>query len=292
MDEAQKILAQSRTGPSNPTRVGFDAALKALKEGAKLALAQAKVKPESIAGICAGLAGTGRLEAGVQIRAELAVAFPRTVIKICTDLELALAAMPDGPAIVLVAGTGSAAIGRSADRNILRAGGFGPLLGDEGGAYDVGRRTLIACLRDHERGGADSPLGKQILRQLGVAGWVGVQERARTNADDLFPRVFPVVAAAADTGDETARAILRDAVRELVELVKGLAERLGVRETRFHLAKTGGMISRSIFFDAQLNDSLRAAFPRAKIGLLPMSPVEMAGRLALQLLSATGAAGN
>ena len=292
MDETRKILAQSRSGPSNPTRVGFDAALKALKEGAKLALTQAKVEPESIAGICAGLAGTGRLEAGVHIRAELAVAFPRTVIKICTDLELALAAMPDGPAIALVAGTGSAAIGRSADRNILRAGGFGPLLGDEGGAYDVGRRAIISCLRDHERGGADSALGKQILRQLGVGGWVGVQERTRTNADDLFPRVFPVVAAAADADDETARAILRDAVEELAGLVKDLAGRLGLQDTRFHLAKTGGMIGRSIFFDAQLDDSLRAAFPRAKIGLLPISPVEMAGRLALQLLSATGAAGN
>src|SRR5712692_8361329 len=291
MDETQKILAQSRSGPSNPTRVSFDAVLKALKDGAKLALTQARVKPESIAGICAGLAGTGRLEAGVQIRAALAVEFPETAIKICTDLELALAAMPDGPGIVLIAGTGSAAIGRSPNGDILRAGGFGPLLGDEGGAYDIGRRALIAALREHERGGTDSALGKQILRQLGIAGWVGVQERARTNAEELFPRVFPVVAAAADAGDETARVALRDAIRELIELVKDLAKRLGLQETRFNLAKVGGMMGRSAFFDAQLDDSLRAAFPRAKLGPLPILPAEMAGRLALRLLSTTGAAG-
>jgi N-acetylglucosamine kinase-like BadF-type ATPase len=292
MDETQKILAQSRSGPSNPTRVGFDAVLKALKDGARLALTQAHIQPESIAGICAGLAGTGRLEAGVQIRAALAVAFPGTAIRICTDLELALAAMPDGPRIVLIAGTGSAAIGRSANGDILRAGGFGPLLGDEGGAYDIGRRALIAALREHERSGRDSALGKQILRQLGIVGWVGVQERARTNAEELFPRVFPVVAAAADAGDETACTALRDAVRELTELVKDLAKRLDLHETRFNLAKMGGMIGRSPFFDAQLDDSLRAALPRAKVGPLPVPPAEMAGRLALQLLTTTGVAGN
>ncbi len=292
MDETQKILAQSRSGPSNPTRVGFDAVLKALKDGAKLAITQARVRPESIAGIYAGLAGTGRLEVGVQIRAALAVAFPGTAIRICTDLELALTAMPDGPGIVLIAGTGSAAIGRSANGDILRAGGFGPLLGDEGGAYDIGRRALIAALREHERRGTDSALGKQILRQLGFAGWVGVQERARTNAEELFPRVFPVIAAAADAGDETARAALRDAIRELTELVKDLAKRLGLQETRFNLAKMGGMIGRSAFFDAQLDDSLHAAFPRAKAGPLPIPPAEMAGRLALQLLSTTGVAGD
>lgn len=291
MDETQKILAQSRSGPSNPTRVGFDAVLKSLKDGASLALTQARMKPESIAGVCAGLAGTGRLEAGVQIRAALAVAFPRTAIKICTDLELALAAMPDGPGIVLIAGTGSAAIGRSANGDILRAGGFGPLLGDEGGAYDIGRRAIVAALREHERGGTDSALGKQILRQLGAAGWVGVQERARANADDLFPRVFPVVAAAADAGDESARAALRDAIRELSGLVKDLAKRLGLLEARFDLAKTGGMIGRSNFFDAQLDHSLRAGVPHAMIGSLPIPPAEMAGRLALQLLSSTSVAG-
>ena len=291
MDETQKILARSRSGPSNPIRVGFDAVLKALTDGAKLALTQARVPPESVAAICAGLAGTGRLEAGVQIRAVLAVAFPGTAIKICTDLELALAAMPDGPAIVLIAGTGSAAIGRSPEGDILRAGGFGPLLGDEGGAYDIGRRAIVAALREHERGGADSALGKQILRHLGAAGWVGVQERARANADDLFPRVFPVVAAAADTGDESARAALRDAIKELAGLVKDLAKRLGLQEARFHLAKVGGMIGRSKFFDAQLDDSLRAAVPRAMIGPLPMPPAEMAGRLAWQLLSSKSVVG-
>ena len=166
------------------------------------------------------------------------------------------------------------------------------MLGDEGGAYDIGRRALIAALREHERGGTDSALGKQILRQLGIAGWVGVQERARTNADDLFPRVFPVVGAAADAGDEMARAALRDAIGELTSIVKDLAKRLGLQETRFHLAKMGGMIGRSTFFDAQLDDSLRAAFPRAKVGPLPVPPAEMAERLALQLLTSAGVAGN
>ena len=291
MNEARKIVAQSRSGPSNPSRVSFDAVLKALKDAARLALTQARVKPESVAAICAGLAGTGRLESGVQIRATLAVAFPGTAIRICTDLELALSAMPDGPAIVLLAGTGSAAIGRGADGNILLAGGYGPVLGDEGSAYDIGRRAVIASLHERDLHGTDSALGKQILRQLGCSGWVGLQERVRTNADDVFSKVFPVVAAAADAGDESAKSLLRGASRDLASLAKELADRLDLLETRFNLAKFGGTVGRSKFFDAQLEQDLRAAVPRAKVGSLPIAPVEMAGRLALQLIPAGEAAG-
>lgn len=285
MSEEQKILAQCRSGPSNPARVGFDVALKSIQDSAKLAMSRARVKASSISAICAGLGGIGRLESGVHIRARLAVVFPGTAIKVCTDMELALAAAPEGSAIVLVAGTGSAAIGRSVDGMILLAGGYGPLLGDGGSAYDIGRRAVIACLRERDRHGSDSDLGKQILRQLGCSGWVGVQERVRANADDVFPKVFPVIANAADAGNETARSHLRDAAGELTTLVRDLAERLGLLEAKFNLIRTGGAVGCSRFFDNELEENLRAAVPRARIGPLPVPAAEMAARLALQLIS-------
>ncbi len=182
MDERQRTLSRSRSGPSNPMRVGFEAAQAAIMEAAQRAMANARVERDAIAGICAGLGGVGRLEAAVQIRAAIAAAFPRTAVKVCSDLELALSAIESGPAIVLVVGTGSAAIGRDAQGLVLRAGGHGPLLGDEGSAYDVGRRAVIAAIREHERTGADSALGKQILAQLGSPGWVTVHQRARGRA--------------------------------------------------------------------------------------------------------------
>jgi N-acetylglucosamine kinase-like BadF-type ATPase len=285
MDEARKVLARSRSGPSNPLRVGFEAALAALIESAECAIRIAQVERNSVAGLCAGLAGAGRMEAALEMRAALATTFPRTAVKVCTDLELALAATGHGPAIVLVAGTGSAAIGRDSKGLIRRAGGYGPLLGDQGSAYDIGRRAIIGALLGHDRSGADSPLGSQILTQLGSPDWVSVQDRVRVSADDVFPRVFPVVAAAADAGDEAARAILVEAAREQAALVRNLAERLALLGTPFTLVKTGGTVGCSPFFDAELDMRLREAAPRGQIKRLLHPAAESAAHLALQLIA-------
>ena len=51
-----------------------------------------------------------------------------------------------GPGVVVIAGTGSMASGRNGESS-ARAGGHGFLLGDEGGAYWIGRAAVRAALR-------------------------------------------------------------------------------------------------------------------------------------------------
>src|ERR1700722_19038679 len=112
MDASGAVLARSQAGPSNPLRVGFGAAITAIREAARQAVAQAELPGNSsAAALCAGLAGSGPSESAEKIRAFLAAEFPQSMILLCTDLDLALEAAGPGPAIVLVAGTGSAAIG-------------------------------------------------------------------------------------------------------------------------------------------------------------------------------------
>jgi glucosamine kinase len=291
MDEARHILARNRSGPSNPLRVGLPAAVAALEEAALRTLREAGVDRRFLAALCAGLAGAAQPEIADRLAATLASLFPAIPVKVCTDLDASLAATGDGPAIALVAGTGSAAVGRDAIGRVARAGGNGPILGDEGSAHDIGRRAILAVLRDLDRTGDDSALGKQILRQLGCSAWLEVQQRASTAAGEIFPRVFPVVAVAADAGDKTAQTLLTNAARDLAALVKIVVVRLDLAAIDFLLAKTGGTLGRSAFFDARLDELLREIAPKARIGPLPMPPVEAAAHLALRLISATGPAG-
>src|SRR5258705_421449 len=46
------------------------------------------------------------------------------------------------------AGPGTVALGRNAGGDTARAGGWGPLIGDEGSAYAIGRRALAAVVAD------------------------------------------------------------------------------------------------------------------------------------------------
>jgi N-acetylglucosamine kinase len=291
MDEARNILSRSSSGPSNPLRVGFEAALAALQDAAQSVEANAKVSRGEIVALCAGLAGIWRKDASERMYPLVSKVFPSAQVKLCTDLELALATTGDRPAIVLVAGTGSAAIGHRGKGPYDRVGGLGPFLGDEGSAYDVGRQALVTVMREYDRKGSHSELADRILRELDL-NFAEVPERVAIAPDEVFPRVFPIVASAADAGEEAARKLLRTAADELAALVDALVERLALRGTSFLLAKTGGMIGRSKYFDAQLDERLRAVAPQAEIGLLTMTPAEAAARLALQLISSAESAGN
>src|SRR5216683_54528 len=192
---------QEVAGPANPYRVGVERATREIEKAAECCLQEARVGRNDVAAVGAGLAGTGNPELKEGMRASIAAAFPGATVSIFTDLETALAAAGEGPVIVLVAGTGSAAIGRNARGEIWRTGGLGPRLGDDGSAFDIGSRAVARALKEREQRGTDSPLGMKILAQLGYASWQELQNRAAQQPDNVFPSVFPVVAAAADAGD-------------------------------------------------------------------------------------------
>jgi len=293
MDEAGKILGRSQAGPSNPLRVGFGAAISSIREAARQAIAQAALPGNSSASaICAGLAGAGPAKSAEKVCTLLAAEFPESKVEVCTDLDVALAATGDGPVIVLLAGTGSFAVGRNTAGETARAGGYGSQIGDEGSAYDIGRRAVLTAMHEHDRTGADALLGQRLLRELGCANWSEVKARAQAASDEVFPRLFSVVAALADSYESSvgpaakssAEGVLRAAACDFAMLAENLAERLKLRGTPFLLAKTGGMIGRSKFFEAELDERLRILFPQSEIGLLRVSPAEAAARLALQLL--------
>lgn len=65
-----------------------------------------------------------------------------------SDIELAhYLVFGDGPGIILNAGTGSIAFGRNSKGKTARAGGLGPLLGDEGSAFWIGREYLRSIIK-------------------------------------------------------------------------------------------------------------------------------------------------
>jgi N-acetylglucosamine kinase-like BadF-type ATPase len=275
MNSADQVLARTYAGPSNPSRIGVESAVRAVEESADLALRDAGLERGTITAVGAGLAGTAKPDMKERMRCALQSCFPAAAVTILTDLEAALAAAGEGPAIVLVVGTGSAAFGRDAEGEIARAGGYGPSSSDQGSAYDIGRRAIAAAIEERA-GGADSALGSQILAQLGCTEWPVVQHRAQTMPDEIFPPIFPVVAAAADSGDATAQELLLRAARELSALVADVAGQLHLTEREFLLAKIGGTIGRSRFFDAQTDAALKQVTPRAQIGKLRVSPAEAA----------------
>jgi N-acetylglucosamine kinase-like BadF-type ATPase len=293
LDEHDRVVATGRAGPSNPVRVGFEQAVAALRESSDVALRQADIPRDFVVSLCAGLAGVGD-PASAQRIYDLAInVFPGIQLNICTDLDIALAAIGGGPAILLIAGTGSAAVGRAADGRVERAGGHGWRVGDQGSANDVGKNAVNAARRHRENTGEESTLGVQLLSELRISTWNELRPEkvamgAPSTATDsetadtvgVYPVLFPIVAKSADAGDPVARAILKDAAHHLAELISHLVINLDLEKVPFCLAKTGGMIGRCAFFDAELDGLLAQVAPRAVIGELAATPAKAAAQMA------------
>ncbi len=65
-------------------------------------------------------------------------------VNVAPDFAIAhRAAFGAGPGVLLVASTGSVAFARGADGKSRRAGGYGPLLGDEGSGFWLGRMAVL-----------------------------------------------------------------------------------------------------------------------------------------------------
>ena len=282
LNESGAILVRGKGPASNPTRIGFPSAFAALKETTRSAIHSTRISIE-VAAVCAGLAGTGRPENNDQMLQFLKDQFPGALVEVQTDLELALHAMPQGPAMVLVVGTGSAAIGRDVAGAVKREGGHGPKDSDEGSTFDIGQAAIRAS-RSAEPSAEAEELAHQILRHLGCSNWAEVDAKSAANADTVYPRVFPVVAAAGDAGNTLAQSLLNSAAEKLASIAHRLAESLNLTQQKFSLGKTGGAIGRSRCFDRAIDQELRGNLPNAVISPLSIDPAEVAAWIALQLL--------
>lgn len=283
-DESGRTVAQSVAGPSNALRIGFDAAFASLTTAADHVLTAARVDAAHVTGVCAGLAGAGRKHVVKRVMAFLVEMFPAAVVNVTTDMEIALeAAAGSGEGVILIAGTGSAAFGRNAAGKTLRAGGYGPWIGDEGSAFDIGRRAVGAMAKSRDGLAPVTLLSDLIPARLELSSWDELIERAATLPDETFPRIFPIVVEAAEAEDDAAREILFSAALGLSQLVSTLIRKLEMRESKFILAKVGGVHGHSPLFDQALDVLIASGAPRVQIRKLDESPaigaVQMARRL-------------
>jgi N-acetylglucosamine kinase-like BadF-type ATPase len=283
MDETGAILARSRSGASNAVNVGAQASAAALAEAGKEALRSAEKQPASVAFVLAGISGAGERTVQAEIQANLKPVFPKAAIVITSDLILSLAATGEIPSLVVIAGTGSAVLGRTSPRGVARAGGFGPIIGDAGSANDIGRRTVARCFQkvlNKEK----FLLTDEICRTFDCT-WTQFVDRAREQPTVIFPKVFPIVAKAAESGDPSAQAILTTGAISLIEQIQEVARQLHLENAKFFLAKTGGVFDGSAFLNEQFDLLLGKMVHNARPGPLPRPVAESAALLAREALT-------
>ncbi|MFE0257562.1 N-acetylglucosamine kinase [Streptomyces sp. NPDC059010] len=217
-----------------------------------------------------------------QIRTALQLHFdaPASVVG---DAELLVPAAGLDKGVGLVAGTGSVAVGRLADGTPVQVGGWGAVLGDEGGSAGLVRESARAVWAAHDRGEEPDPLARGLLDSFGVAE-VPALGAALEGAKDVsaeWGRHAPVVFEAAEAGSELARTVIAEGGRSLAALVTRLAAR-GVAVDDVVVAGST-VLAQPVLYDA-FAAALAESVPGARPRPLQLPPVEGAVTLARSLV--------
>ena len=139
------------------------------------------------------VAGCATLQDRRNLKRMAASVWPNSTIRIGSDRESGFAAaFGDGDGIAIIAGTGSAITGRFSG-NEDRAGGWGHLLGDSGGGYDLAIRALRRVLFDFDTGRRITALGRDVLRTLGLNTLRELTNWAQTAQKNDLARLTPLL---------------------------------------------------------------------------------------------------
>jgi N-acetylglucosamine kinase-like BadF-type ATPase len=234
------VLARGVSGPSNYNAIGFDSACSSLESAIHLAR---KDYPGEISALCLGLAGAGRKEDIERFQNWAIQEFPKTTVKVVSDAEILLMAGASyGPALALICGTGSIVYGRTVTGELIRAGGWGYLFGDEGSGYAIGIAALRAVMRAHDGRGPETPLSELVLERYSLHTPPELVQAiyAAAAPSAAVATLSDLVEQAAGRGDSMAIAILEESARELAGTIAAVYSKLGT--SAVPLVITGGTI--------------------------------------------------
>jgi N-acetylglucosamine kinase-like BadF-type ATPase len=263
------LLFYREAGSTNPSSNSWDSVESVLGGLFQAAFAEAKLRPEDCLAGFAGTAGVDRTADREPFAAILRKASRLSCpLGVGNDAEPALAgAIGDIEGLLLIAGTGSIAYGRSRSGESARAGGLGHLLGDEGSAFRIAFDAIARSLRSRE--GRDLPTG---LLEAGIE-FFGLRE-----AMDFVPFIYAgpfdktkiarfsrVVAEYRDRGDALAVDLFDEAGRELEALVLSVERRLGSGLKHKRLALRGGLIENNTVLREGLGKRLAGSAPEIEI---------------------------
>jgi glucosamine kinase len=166
----------------------------------------------------------------------------------------------------VVAGTGNNVMGRAADGAISSAGGWGPVLGDEGSGFWIAQEALRASFRARDRGVATTLLTEigefWKLRSIGE-----IVEMANSRPGPDFPALTPIVVKCAGAGDPIARDVLNRAGAELANLIALVAHKMEASgsQPRVDVAYIGSVLEYITLVRSSMVSELKRSAPNLNV---------------------------
>ncbi len=280
LDDRRNLLAESRGETVNPSVVGLEIAASRIHAALFAALEAAGLQPNEVIAAGIGVAGASASHSAGWLRDVVHTVLPQARVIPASDYEIALVgAHGERRGVLVLAGTGSLAYGINDTGDSALVGGWGYLLGDEGGGYWIGLEGLRAAIAAVEGRDSHTVLVESLLDALkleiprALIPWLYRAEQPRTRD---IAALAPVVFAAASGGDSVAQAIVERGADALAACAQAVIRQLRLPSPA--IAFTGGLLEAD-------NPLSRALCRRLNLDALPVprfSAVIGAALLALE----------
>jgi glucosamine kinase len=205
---------------------------------------------------------------------------------VANDLSNVLAAgVPDGPALALIAGTGSHGVARDAQDRLTWCGGWGCVLDDVGSGYFLGKRGLQALTKAADGRGPKTLLSKKLLAALELDEASSLLRKVSdpTLGTAGIAALAPHIIAAAQQKDPVAQSILQEGAEGLAQIVHTLAQR-SVLPASVPIVLAGGVARSGRPYQTMIQEAIGRYLPQAQFPELIL-PLEC-GAAALALKQA------
>ncbi len=223
------------------------------------------VMPKEPTHVGAFMAACGTADDRNRLERLVRTSWPSAEIAIGSDRDSAMATAFGGDeGIVVIAGTGAVVHGRRGDR-AEKAGGWGHVLGDRGGGYDVARQALRQVLTRFDLEQKITAMAERILRELGLNSFAELGTWAMEADKMSVARLAPAVFDAARSGDSEMLEVIQAGAGVLADFTRALALRLKWDDPQIGLF--GGLFAHHGDYAELFKLRLSILLPKAKVSI-------------------------
>jgi len=288
VDEGGSVNGHGCGGPSNHVQgeAGRRRLRSALQESLRGALPGEP--PVPVDSIALGMTGIGKTLGKASLVETYTREFvsPRC-ISVQNDLLIALMGASIGePGVMVYAGTGTHTYGFNERGEETRVGGWGHIIDDEGGAYDIGRQALKRAFRAEDGRNPPTMLREKLLRHFGCTTLAGVRNAIYDTDGFDRPQIAALsrlVGEAAAEGDNASVEILQTAGETLGRTAVVAARKIDWDEKPV-IYYGGGVFAAGEPLITSFRDAIEREMPHVPIRLPSFPPVVGAVLAAFGLL--------
>lgn len=273
--DAGRVVYLGKGPGVNYHEVGASQVATTLKRLFNEALQASRARRDECIGIGLGLAGVSREQDHKLLTGMFDPVFGKDAYTLTSDAEIALlSGTLSEMGILVIAGTGSIVYGRNQEGAEARAGGYGPLLADDGSGYHIAVECFRRILRAHDGMEEPNALTEPVLAHYNLksldelVSWINSSTASR----EKIASVAPLVIHAALEDDPVALDILSDQADRLVLGVEAVWKRLQMAD-RFDVVLSGGVFAHSPKYREFIQRKIRYLLPGAQIFPPKLDPV-------------------